>query len=63
MDYLREIKKVIKEFCESVPAEGFETNYLENAKELYELYGEALVRLENEEESKLKEIYEKVKSL
>lgn len=60
MDYLKEI---IKEFCENVPAEGFEINYLENAKELYELYGEALVKLENEEESKLEEIYEKAKSL
>lgn len=63
MDYLKEIKKIIKEFCENVPAEGFEMNYLENAKELYELYGEALVRLENGEKSKLEEIYEKVKSL
>lgn len=63
MDYLKEIKKVIKEFCEDVPSEGFEINYLENAKELYELYGEALVKLENEEESKLEEIYEKVKSV
>lgn len=63
MDYLKEIKKIIKEFCENVPAEGFEINYLENAKELYELYGEALVKLENEEESKLEEIYEKAKSL
>lgn len=63
MDYLKEIKKIIKEFCENVPAEGFEMNYLENAKELYELYGEALVRIENGEKSKLEEIYEKVKSL
>lgn len=63
MDYLKEIKKIIKEFCENVPAEGFEMNYLENAKELYELYGEALVRLENGEKSKLEEIYKKVKSL
>lgn len=63
MDYLKEIKKIIKEFCENVPAEGFEMNYLENAKGLYELYGEALVRLENGEKSKLEEIYEKVKSL
>ncbi|MCI8345286.1 MAG: hypothetical protein HFJ42_04890 [Clostridia bacterium] len=63
MDYLREIKKIIKEFCENVPAEGFEINYLESAKELYELYGEALAKLENEEESKLEEIYEKAKRL
>lgn len=63
MDYLKEIKKIIKEFCENIPAEGFEINYLENAKELYELYGEALLKLENEEESKLQEIYKKVKSL
>lgn len=63
MDYLKEIKKIIKEFCENVPAEGFEINYLENAKELYELYGEALLKLENEEESKLEEIYEKAKRL
>lgn len=63
MDYLKEIKKIIKEFCENIPAEGFEINYLENAKQLYELYGEALLKLENEEESKLQEIYKKVKSL
>lgn len=63
MDYLKEIKKIIKEFCENIPVEGFEMNYLENAKELYELYGEALVKLENGEKSKLEEIYEKVKSL
>ena len=63
MDYLKEIKKIIKEFCKRVPAEGFEINYLENAKELYNLYGEALVKLENEEESKLKEIYERAKRL
>ena len=63
MDYLKEIKKIIKEFCENIPAEGFEINYLENAKELYNLYGEALLKLENEEESKLEEIYKKVKSL
>lgn len=64
MDYLKEIKKIIKGFCENVPAEGFEMNYLENAKELYELYGEALLKLENgEDETNLKEIYEKAKSL
>ncbi len=63
MDYLKEIKKIIKEFCENIPAEGFEINYLENAKELYNLYGEALLKLENEEESKLEEVYKKVKSL
>ncbi len=63
MDYLKEIKKIVKEFSKKVPAEGFEINYLENAKELYELYGEALVKLENEEESKLEEIYEKAKRL
>lgn len=63
MDYLKEIKKIIKEFCENIPAEGFEINYLENAKELYNLYGEALLKLENEEESKLEGVYKKVKSL
>lgn len=64
MDYLKEIRKVIKEFCQNVPAEGFEINYLENAKELYELYGEALVKLEKgEDKTNLKEIYEKAKSL
>lgn len=63
MDYLKEIKKIIKEFCENIPAEGFEINYLENAKKLYDLYGEALLKLENEEESKLEEIYKKVESL
>lgn len=64
MNYLKEIRNKINQFCNDTPAQGFEINYLETAKELLNLYGEACITLENEEdEMKLKEIYEKISDI
>lgn len=64
MNYFKEIRNKINQFCNDTPAQGFEINYLEEAKKLLNLYGEACVILENEEdEIKLKEIYEKVNNI
>lgn len=66
MDYFKEIRNTIEEFCNINPASGFEINYLENAKEIYELYAEATKIIEESEEvdnSRLAEIYEAVRSL
>lgn len=64
MDYLKEIQNKIIEFCSNVPEKGFEINYLESAKELYNLYGETLQVVENDEDfSKLQKIYEKINKI
>lgn len=64
MNYFEEIRKIIEEFCNTTPDSGFEISYLENAKEIYELYAEAnQIIQENEENSRLHEIYEEIRSL
>ena len=64
MSYFEKIRKVIEEFCNTTPASGFEISYLENAKEIYELYAEAnQIIQESKEDSRLSEIYEEIISL
>ncbi len=64
MDYFKEIKKKINEFCNNVPAKGFEINYLENAQEVLELYGQACAIVEEgKEENELQGIYEDIINL
>lgn len=65
MDFYAEMLKEAKKFCNSNPPDGFETNYLENAKKIDDLLAEASTILEEEEvdEKRLEEIYIQVKKL
>lgn len=66
MDYFKEIRSAIEEFCNTNPASGFEINYLENATRIYELYAEANEIIEESEgidNSRLAEICEEVRNL
>lgn len=67
MAIYEEMQKEIQNFCNSYPPAGFEMNYLQNSKEILDLYAEASTILEESnnaiDENRLKEIYNRIKKL
>ena len=66
MDTMTEIMDRITEFCNSVPAEGFEIPYLEKASDMLKHYKETLFVLDTngpEKEEELKKILLNIKEI
>lgn len=65
MNFYAEMLKEVEKFCNSNPPDGFEINYLKNAKKIDDLLAEASTILDEEEvdEKSLEEIYTQVKKL
>lgn len=66
MDYSKEIRNIINEFCNASPASGFEINYLQNATQIMDLYSKTIEIMEDgakTDDPKLGEIYKQIRNL